>query len=252
MSESLQSPPESHEGARDYLSRYVGIPIATWGAGEVVLGAVIAMGAMLVGLIIVGAFDPMIRTPAGKDASQLVVALALGGTAVGFASSYAAGRPRDALALLGLDRFGRSAIALAVIALGTYLASAVALSPLLSPDQQDITSELGTDTGSVGSVIVAALLVVIAAPIAEEAFFRGFMFAGLRAAMPLWPAAALSGLIFGSLHLGTGDVGVAIQLAILGLILAWLYERSGTLWAPILVHMTNNTIAFVLLVTDVI
>ena len=45
---------------------------------------------------------------------------------------------------------------------------------------------------------------------------------------------------------------MAIQLSVFGVILAWLYERSGTLWAPIIAHTINNTIAFVLLVTDVI
>ena len=45
---------------------------------------------------------------------------------------------------------------------------------------------------------------------------------------------------------------VAIQLAVFGVILAWLYERTGMLWAPVLAHAINNTIAFVLLVTDVL
>ena len=34
-----------------------------------------------------------------------------------------------------------------------------------------------------------------------------------------------------------------------GVILAWLYERSGTLWAPILAHLINNAIAFALLMS---
>jgi len=145
-----------------------------------------------------------------------------------------------------------AAVGLAILAWLAYLTLAAALSPLLSPDQEDITRELGTDTGSAGSLVVAGLLIIVAAPISEELFFRGFMFAGLRRSIPLWPAAVVSAVIWGSLHLGGGNVGVAIQLAVFGVILAWLYERSGTLWAPILVHTTNNTIAFVLLVTDVI
>ena len=90
------------------------------------------------------------------------------------------------------------------------------------------------------------------APLSEELFFRGFMFSGLRRSIPLWPAALVSALVWGALHLGGGNIGVVVQLSIFGVILAWLYERSGTLWAPIIAHTINNSIAFTLLVTDVI
>ena len=76
------------------------------------------------------------------------------------------------------------------------------------------------------------------------------MFASLRRAMSLWPAALIAAVVWGSLHLSGGNIGVAIQLAVFGVILALLYERSGTLWAPITAHMLNNTIAFILLIND--
>lgn len=262
MSEPASNPPDASDPGVGFLSRYAGIPDAGWGAAEVALGVVVATGAILMGLIAVGLFDPGIQTSAGKDASQLVVALALGGTALGFAAAYAAGRSRGAFTRLGLDRFGLAAIGLAALAWLAYFALAALLSPLLSPDQQDVTRKLGADTGSVGSVVATALLLVVAAPIAEELFFRGFMFAGLRRSIgggeggtnlaAIWPAAVISALIWGSLHLGGGDVGVALQLAVFGVILAWLYERSGTLWAPIVAHMINNSVAVVALLTDLI
>jgi membrane protease YdiL (CAAX protease family) len=63
--------------------------------------------------------------------------------------------------------------------------------------------------------------------------------------MPFWLAAGISGVVFGSVHLTTGDVAVAGLLSFLGVILAWLYERTGSLGPPIALHMVNNAIAIV-------
>ena len=107
-------------------------------------------------------------------------------------------------------------------------------------------------TAVINFLIIAfvVFLIVIVAPVSEEVFFRGFMFAGLRRSMPLWIAAVISAVVWGSLHLTGGNVGVAIQLAVFGVILAYLYERSGSLWAPIMAHGLNNAIAFLYLVTN--
>lgn len=251
MSE-LSSTPSEPDPDAGFLTRYAGLPPAGWKARSVGLGVLIAIGLLLAGTIVVAIFDPELDSEAGRDAAQLVVALALGGTALGFAVSDARGMLGGAFERLGLTRLAISAIGLAALAWLAYLGVAAVLSPLLSPEQEDITRELGTDEGSLVSIVAAGLLIVIAAPLSEEMFFRGFVFSGLRRSTSLWPAAFVSGLIWGSLHLGAGNPGVAIQLSIFGVILAWLYERSGTLWAPIIAHAINNSIAFTLLVTDVL
>lgn len=216
------------------------------------IGVLVALGALIAGTLIVAAFDPELETNAGRNAIQLVLGLAFGLTAIGFAASEVGGRVREALARLGIGRIGVRIAVIAGLGFIAYLISAGILAPLLQPEQQDVTRELGTDEGSALSVILAGFLIMIVAPLSEELFFRGFMYAGLRRAMPIWPAAIVSGLIFGSLHLGGGNIGVAIQLSVFGVILAYLYERTGSLWAPILAHGLNNTIAFVLLLTDVV
>jgi membrane protease YdiL (CAAX protease family) len=251
-------PPDGHEpdrarGGGRFLTRYAGLPEVGWRGGMVAVGVLIAAGLMLAGTIVVVAFDPDLDSPAARNAAQLVVALSLAGTAFGFALADAGGRMRAAFGKLGLGRrVALAAIGLAALAWVTYIIFAGFLAPLLQPDQQDVTRELGTNKDELGSVAVAAFLIVIAAPVSEELFFRGFMFSGLRQSMSLLPAAAISAAVWGALHLGAGNIGVAVQLAVFGVILAWLYERSGTLWAPVLAHAINNTIAFVLLVTDVV
>ena len=235
-----------------FLTRYVGIPETGWSGLSVALGVMIAVAVMITGTILVAIFDPDFDTTAGKDAAQLMVALSLGGTAFGFALHDTRGKVRDAFGRLGLGaRITLAAIGLALLAWLIYIVFAAVLTPLLQPDQQDVTRELGTDKNSAISIAVAGILIVVLAPLSEELFFRGFMFASLRRSMPLWPAALIAAVVWGALHLSGGNIGVAIQLSVFGVILAWLYERSGTLWAPITAHALNNTIAFVLLLTDV-
>ena len=114
--------------------------------------------------------------------------------------------------------------------LGAYYVGAVAFSAIvLQPKQEDIGKELGVCNPGIGIAIVAVLSIVVLAPIAEELFFRGFFFAGLRSRWSLWPSALLSGAIFGLVHAPTGPTA-AIPLAGLGVGLAWLYNKTGSLY----------------------
>lgn len=252
------SPPPAPAGDPDrprtdgfFLTRYAGIPVTGWHGVNAAVGVLIAALAMIVGTVLVAIFDPQFDTTAGKDAAQLMVALALGGTALGFALVDSGGRLKDAFGRLGLGaRITLGAIGLALLAWLIYILFAAVLTPLLQPDQEDVTRELGTNKDSVLSIAIAGILIVVLAPLSEELFFRGFMFASLRRSMPLWPAAVIAAVVWGSLHLSGGNIGVAVQLSVFGVILAWLYERSGTLWAPITAHALNNTIAFIVLISD--
>lgn len=237
---------------RNAIDAYVGLPQAGWSGMTVFVGALVAIGIIVIGGLVVALFELGLESNANLYATQLVVGVAFGLTAIGFAAAEVDGRLREALERLGLGRILLRIVVIAGLGWLAYVAAAALLVPILQPEQEDVTRRLGTDEGSVLSVIVAGLLIVVVAPLSEELFFRGFMYAGLRRSMPIWPAALVSGAIFGSLHLAGGNAGVAIQLAVFGVILAYLYERTGSLWAPILAHALNNTIAFVLLLTNVI
>ena len=236
---------------KNALNAYVGLPTTGWTGWLVLAGLATAIVLVGIGTVIVALFDPELDTTAGRDAAQLAVGLGLGGTALLFALADASGSFRGAVARLGLARFSKRALWMGALAWIAYLAIARLLVPFLDPQQEDVTNELGVDEPTALSAIFAGILIVIVAPLAEEMFFRGFVYAGLRRAVSLLPAATISGMIWGSLHLASGNVGVAIQLSVFGVILAWLYERSGTLWAPILAHLINNAIAFTLLMAGV-
>ena len=67
--------------------------------------------------------------------------------------------------------------------------------------------------------------------------------------MSLWPAALISGLVFGSVHAPSGPTTV-IPLAVLGVAFAWLYDRTGSIWPPIAAHVINNGLALLILSSD--
>jgi hypothetical protein len=93
------------------------------------------------------------------------------------------------------------------------------------------------------SIVVAmtGIAIVMGAPIAEEVLFRGFLFGGLRRYMPIVPAMLVSGLIFSLAHF---NVGLIIPFTLVGAILAYVYERSGSLYANIGVHFLFNLTSF--------
>jgi membrane protease YdiL (CAAX protease family) len=93
---------------------------------------------------------------------------------------------------------------------------------------------------------------VIMAPLAEEIFFRGFIFAGLI--RPLGPRAAmvLSGFLFGAFHItGPESVGLVVPFGVVGILFAWVYYRTGSLWPSIATHFLFNLVSFVILASVV-
>jgi membrane protease YdiL (CAAX protease family) len=192
-------------------------------------------------------FDPNLADPdkasdAAILATQALFDLLLVAVAVGMASGWRF-RLREALPLLGLRRFDASAIGWTFAVLGAYYVGAIAFSWLvLQPQQEDIGKELGVCNPGIGIAIAAVVAIAVLAPVAEEIFFRGFFYAGLRTKWSLWPAALLSGAVFGLVHAPTGPTA-AIPLAGLGVGLAWLYNKTGSIFPCMLAHFLNNAIA---------
>ena len=117
-------------------------------------------------------------------------------------------------------------------------------------EQDNVLESLGIEEDS-NYVILAAAIVTVAAPLAEEVLFRGFVFTALRGRLRLVGAAAVSGLIFGVIHLTSyTDEPLSLTLASIttlsffGFALALLYWRTGSLVPCIAIHAINNSIAF--------
>lgn len=101
-----------------------------------------------------------------------------------------------------------------------------------------------------GLRVVDGVIVGIVAAATEEVMFRGIVFAQLRRHWGTWPAIVTSGLVFGALHLinlthqgGFITLMQILQAAAMGMMLAAMYLRSGTLLAPMSFHFSLDFLA---------
>jgi len=214
-----------------------------WGPARVGTGILTLLVATFIEVAIVAAFDPDLESLAARLVTQAFLAATLVAVAFKFAATDGLAAP----ASLGLRRPLRSPLGIAAAAYLAYVATALLYSGLVHPHQEDVTRDLGFGEGTAGAV-AAGLLIVFAAPFSEEVFFRGFIFGGLRSRLPFPIAGLISACIFGAFHYtGTGSLAVLPQLAILGLVLAWVYEETGSIYPTMAIHAFNNALAFAIL-----
>lgn len=224
------------------------LPPTSWGPGRAFGGLGFLIATVIAIALVVSIFDSKINSLGAQVALQAGLAASLVLTAFLFASPNL--RSLASREVLGLRKPLRKPVWLAVATYLGYVACALVISLLLAPEQKDITRELGGDSGTVGTVI-AGVLIVVVAPLSEEIFFRGFLFAGMRRAMPVSVAALLASAIWGLFHYtGVGTWGVVIQITVFGLWLSWLYVRTGSIYSTMAVHAVNNAIAFTLLISS--
>lgn len=93
---------------------------------------------------------------------------------------------------------------------------------------------------------------VVLPPLAEEILVRGFLYSSLKKALPLIWAVIGTSAIFAIAHLPEGGAAGPLYIAaldtfILSLVLIYLREKTGSLWASITLHAIKNGIAFVAL-----
>ncbi|MCL4358055.1 CPBP family intramembrane metalloprotease [Patescibacteria group bacterium] len=100
-------------------------------------------------------------------------------------------------------------------------------------------------------LVLTCISLVILPPLAEELLFRGFLFEGLKKAMPAIYAGLLTSMLFASAHLPEGVGGLfwvgAIDIFILSLALVYLKQKTKSLWPGIFLHAVFNLVAFILL-----
>ena len=94
---------------------------------------------------------------------------------------------------------------------------------------------------------VQILCLGIIYPIMEELIFRGLIFKRMRVNIPAVSAISFSSVLFGLYH---GNAVQFIYGALAGVMMAYFYEKYGTLLAPILAHVVVNTVAVILTEID--
>ncbi|MCE5326119.1 MAG: CPBP family intramembrane metalloprotease [Planctomycetaceae bacterium] len=97
------------------------------------------------------------------------------------------------------------------------------------------------------SCTLAVVTAVILAPLTEEIFYRGLLQTALRRQFRPWPAIVLTALLFSFMHIGAPSSVPAIL--VFGMALGYQYERTGRLWAPVVMHVIFNAVFVTLTIT---
>ena len=103
----------------------------------------------------------------------------------------------------------------------------------------------GATSASGADPVVIALMfagVAVAAPIVEEIVFRGYLFAALTRWRGPWPAAIISGLLFGLAHVLVHPPAALLPIAVMGFLLAMIFWISRSLLPCIALHAANNAL----------
>ncbi len=93
-------------------------------------------------------------------------------------------------------------------------------------------------------LVFALLVAVVIAPFVEELLFRGFVYSAFRQSIGVGWAIFVDVIIFALVHF---DLFLFVPLAVIGFVLAWLYERSYSLGPPIFLHALNNLASIIVL-----
>jgi len=201
-------------------------------------GSIIAIGASLLGYPLGEGLPPgaLLAGTAVQQVGFVVVAILF---------ARMAHRPTSA-AQFGL-RPTRSGFWRAVgITFAVYVAYALftgVWSTIVEIDAEDQLDDLGIEESDV-ALAFALVIVCVGAPIVEEFLFRGFVFPALRNWRGVWPAALITGALFGVIHVTGSPAGALVPLAVLGTGLCLVYQWTGSLYPCVALHAINNSIAF--------
>lgn len=85
-----------------------------------------------------------------------------------------------------------------------------------------------------------ALAIVVAAPLAEELVFRGYLLGTLQLLLAPRLADVCTAALFGLVH----GLDYALPMAVLGLVFGHLRRRHASLWPSMCAHMLHNGLVF--------
>lgn len=134
-----------------------------------------------------------------------------------------------------------------------YFVALIAVS--LAVPSLDLTQrqQIGFESArSTTELILTYISLAVIPPLAEEIAMRGFLYTGLRKWLPKVASALVVSALFGAAHLSEGGSGGplwigAVDTFTLSLVLVFLREKTGNLWAGIVLHAAKNSVAFAML-----
>jgi len=219
-----------------------------WGPREIAQ----ALGIVVAGLIFLTGAAALVAAVAGLTFTDsqvlgvsLVATLFLDLGLFGLAAIFSVGKYRLRWSALGfrplvLDRAW--VIAATVVGMFAVVVVYTVIVQLIGAEDLLPQSTLEGDVfDNRALVVMAGILAVLAAPVAEETFFRGFLFGGLVKRLGIFGAALASGFLFSLAH---AQPTTLIPFTFVGMVLAWSYVYTGSLWTNIGAHLVFNLISF--------
>ena len=239
-------PPASPDPSPDRSDE---VPWPLWTAPAAVLsGFVVGIFGSAIVASIGAAAGSGTNTPAVNLVSDLVFDVGFVLAALYFASLKGRPRPED---------FGFRRIALA-LGIGGFLAGGISYY-IVTAVYQALVHIHGSDKlpqslgvgSSTAALVAAGVFVCVVAPIAEEFFFRGFIFGALRRwhimigrhDLGTWVAAVITGILFGLAHTGSASSQYLIPLGFLGFVLCIVRWKTRSLYPCMALHSVNNSLA---------
>jgi membrane protease YdiL (CAAX protease family) len=222
------------------LARPERFPAAVWSWPEAAFTVSVVM------FFLIGAAGSIGKPPGQIDLKTIQSSIALYGAVVLLVTGFLVYRKFNLVAAFGLHWPGwMGGLLMTAAALGLVLPPIYAaqwlgytfISPETAP--QPIVTFLLDHSGWRDRLAVG-VIAVVAAPVTEELVFRGCLYGLVRQIGGRWAAVAVSSLLFALIH---GHVPSLPGLVILAVGLAWLYEATGSLWAPIALHAGFNALS---------
>ncbi|MGA1821341.1 MAG: lysostaphin resistance A-like protein [Thermoplasmatota archaeon] len=115
---------------------------------------------------------------------------------------------------------------------------------LLAPVETQTSSSIIAAPDNLLDMIFLFIGLVLIAPLVEEIFFRGTLYAVIDRNLGVYPAILITSVVFSIMHF---DPVQALPLFLLGILMGWLRSRSDSIIPSLVVHSANNLLALVLI-----
>ncbi len=184
----------------------------------------------------------------GRNLQMMIFAAALDIVVAAALFYFVSGRGRQNIALLGLTaenmfrniKYGITAyIGLIPVFLTVTLLMSFVFKALRIPIEPQEIVEMLKDEKGIPSLLSMCFFVSLVGPFVEEVFFRGFVYGVFRKKIGIFGGILASALFFACVH---ANMASFAPILCLGILLAYIYEKTGSLISSITVHVIHNSL----------